>query len=40
VIITGYAFGRNLRRGHYELGIDARPDTWGAAAFPELARAI
>ena len=25
VVITGHAFLQNLRRGHYELGIDALP---------------
>jgi transposase, IS6 family len=40
VIITGHAFVQNLRRGHYELGIDALPAQRVAAAFTELARAI
>ncbi|MFU8855194.1 DDE-type integrase/transposase/recombinase [Micromonospora sp. SL1-18] len=39
-IITGHAFVQNLRRGHYELGLDAPPATRVAAAFTELARAI
>jgi transposase-like protein len=40
VIITGHAFMQNLRRGHYELGIDAPPALRVAAAFTELAQAI
>jgi hypothetical protein len=40
VIIAGQAFMQNLRRGHYELGIDAAPATRVATAFTELARAI
>jgi transposase-like protein len=40
VIITGHAFMQNLRRGHYELGVDARSPTRVAAAFTELAWAI
>jgi transposase-like protein len=37
VIITGHAFIQNLRRGHYELGVDARTDRLRcAAAFDEL----
>ena len=40
VIIAGLAFMQNLRRGHYELGIDTRPPLRVAAAFTELARAI
>jgi transposase-like protein len=40
VIIAGHAFMQNLRRGHYELGIDAAPAVRVAAAFTELARAI
>jgi hypothetical protein len=31
---------QNLRRGHYELGIDAAPAQRVAAAFAELAKAI
>ena len=31
---------QNLRRGDYELAIDAPPTTWVAAAFTELAQAI
>jgi transposase-like protein len=40
VIIAGYAFMQNLRRGHYELAVDAPPGLRVAAAFTELARAI
>nr|WP_320069482.1 hypothetical protein [Micromonospora sp. RTGN7] len=39
-IITGHAFVKNLRRGHYELATDAPPATRVAAAFTELAHAI
>ena len=31
---------QNLRRGHYELGVDARPHQRIATAFTELARVI
>jgi len=40
VISTGHAFVQNLRRGHYELGVDADPRHRLAAAFTELALAI
>ena len=41
VIIEGHAFIQNLRRGHYELGIEARADHLRcAAAFDELASMI
>ena len=40
VIIRGHAFMQNLRRGHYELGLDALPGLTAAAAFDELARAV
>ena len=40
VVIAGLAFVQNLRRGHYELGIDAQPALRVAAAFIELAQAI
>ena len=39
-VIAGHAFIQNLRRGHYELGIDAPPALRVAAAFAELAQAI
>jgi len=41
VVITGHAFIQNLRRGHYELGAEARHEHLRvAAAFDELAKAI
>ncbi|MEU4217334.1 IS6 family transposase [Actinoplanes sp. NPDC026623] len=40
VVIAGYAFLQNLRRGHYELAVCTRPALRLAAAFTELARAI
>ena len=41
VVIRGHAFVQNLRRGHYELGVDALTDRLRvAAAFDELAQAI
>jgi IS6 family transposase len=39
-IVAGHAFMQNLRRGHYELGVEARPGRRVAAAFTELARTI
>ena len=40
VISTGHAFVQNLRRGHYELGLDASPQQRLPVIFVELARAI
>src|SRR2546421_12807316 len=40
VISTGHAFIENLRRGHYELGVDTDPKRSLLAAFTELALAI
>jgi transposase-like protein len=40
VVIAGHAFVQNLRRGHYELGVDAAPALRVAAAFTEVAHAI
>jgi len=40
VIATGHAFIQNLRRGHYQLGIEAAPKHRLADAFHELALAI
>jgi hypothetical protein len=40
VIIAGLAFLQNLRRGHYELGIDAPRSLRVAIAFDALAQAI
>jgi transposase-like protein len=39
-IIAGHAFLQNLRRGHYELGLDVPPSSRVAAAFTELALTI
>jgi len=40
VIGAGNAFVQNIRRGHYELGVDVDPRHRLAVAFTELARAI
>jgi len=40
VIMGGHALMQNLRRGHYELGVDARAGCRIAAAFTELAQMI
>ena len=41
VVIRGHAFVQNLRRGHYELGVNARLERLRvAAAFDELAAAV
>jgi IS6 family transposase len=40
VIMAGHAFIQNLRRGHYELGVEARARQRVAGAFTELARPI
>ena len=40
VIMRGHAFMQNLRRGHYELGVEARPLRRVATAFSELAKVI
>jgi len=41
VVIRGHAFVQNLRRGHYELGVNARLERLRlAAAFDELASVI
>ena len=40
VIIRGHAFMQNLRRGHYELGVNALPGLTVAAAFGELAPVV
>jgi IS6 family transposase len=37
-VIVGHAFVRNVRRGHYELGLDVPPALQVAAAFIKLAR--
>jgi IS6 family transposase len=40
VIMRGHALMQNLRRGHYELGLDARAHRRVAHAFTELAQVI
>jgi IS6 family transposase len=40
VIVRGHALMQNLRRGDYELGVDARTRYRVAVAFTELARTI
>jgi transposase-like protein len=40
IIIAGHAFIQNIRRGHYELGVDEPMTLRVAAAFDELAPAI
>ena len=40
VIVIGHAFIQNLRRGHYELGMQAVPKQRLAESFDELAMAI
>jgi transposase, IS6 family len=40
VVIAGHAFIQNLRRGHYELGLDVPPGLRVTTAFNELALAI
>ena len=40
VVIRGHAFVQNLRRGHYELGVDVPPVFRLATAFDELRPAI
>jgi transposase-like protein len=40
VISAGHAFVQNLRRGHYELGVDVGPQHRLPAVFTELAHAI
>lgn len=40
VILAGHAFVQNLRRGHYELGVEVPPSQRVAGAFAELALAI
>ena len=40
VIMRGHAFVQSLRRGHYELGVEARSGVTVAAAFDELALVI
>ena len=40
IIIAGHAFIQNIRRGHYELGVDEPVTLRVMAAFDELALAI
>ena len=40
VIIAGHAFVQNLRRGHYELAVEAPASRRVAIAFDDLALAI
>ena len=40
VVVAGHAFMQNLRRGHYELGVEASSTTRIAAAFTELVLAM
>jgi hypothetical protein len=40
LVINGLAFVQNLRRGHYELGVELPRALRVAAAFTELAQAI
>ena len=40
VVFRGHAFIQNLRRGHYELGVDSAQPFRLASAFDELRPAI
>jgi IS6 family transposase len=40
VVIAGHAFVQNVRRGHYELGVEVSANRRVAVAFDELALAI
>ena len=40
ITIAGHAFIQNIRRGHYELGVDEPVTLWVMAAFDVLALAI
>ena len=40
VVCSGHAFIQNLRRGHYELGLDVEPGRRLGAIFTELALSI
>jgi hypothetical protein len=39
-IMRGHALMQNIRRGHYELGVETRTHRRVASAFSELARTI
>jgi transposase, IS6 family len=38
--MRGHALMQNVRRGHYELGLDGRANRRVTAAFTELARTL
>jgi transposase, IS6 family len=40
VVIAGHAFMQNIRRDHYEIGLDVPPSRRVASAFAELTQAI
>jgi len=40
VVIAGHAFMQNVRRGHYELGVEVEPRLRVRAVFSELAKTI
>jgi hypothetical protein len=40
IVIRGHVFVQNLRRGHYELGVEVAPVFRLATAFDELQLAI
>jgi hypothetical protein len=40
IIVAGHAFMQDLRRGHYELAVDAPPATRMSAALAALAQTI
>jgi hypothetical protein len=40
VVIAGHAFMQNIRRGHYQLGVEANRSLRVAAAFEELGQMI
>jgi IS6 family transposase len=40
VVIAGHAFIQNVRRGHYELGVEANQRLRVRAAFAELTQTI
>jgi hypothetical protein len=40
VVCSGHAFVQNLRRGHYDIGLDTEPGRRLDAIFTELALAI
>ena len=40
VVCSGHAFVQNLRRGHYDLGLDTEPGRRLEASFKELSLAI